>query len=83
MCTYISVVLLGLDTRIVSPQGFVTICYVREDQIKQRYICVALRGLMWERVTLLGWRSLIRLRPRSYNMEKNFWGTSAVCSVIY
>uniref|UniRef100_F1KTE2 Gamma-aminobutyric acid type B receptor subunit 2 n=1 Tax=Ascaris suum TaxID=6253 RepID=F1KTE2_ASCSU len=29
MCTYISVVLLGLDTRIVSPQGFVTICYAK------------------------------------------------------
>ncbi|VDM43121.1 unnamed protein product [Toxocara canis] len=29
VCTYISVVLLGIDTRIVSPQRFVTICYAK------------------------------------------------------
>uniref|UniRef100_A0A915CD40 Gamma-aminobutyric acid type B receptor subunit 2 n=1 Tax=Parascaris univalens TaxID=6257 RepID=A0A915CD40_PARUN len=29
VCTYISVVLLGFDTRIVSPQGFVAICYAK------------------------------------------------------
>nr|AIT71769.1 gamma aminobutyric acid type b receptor subunit 2 [Anisakis simplex] len=29
ICTYISVILLGLDTRIVSPRGFVALCYAK------------------------------------------------------
>lgn len=28
ICTYISVILLGFDTRFVSPDTFVTLCYV-------------------------------------------------------